>query len=254
MIIYPISAFTDNYIWALIDKKEGLFDCVDPGDASAVLHFAQKHHLDLRSILITHHHSDHIGGVQELKHHYPDCLIYGPVDSRIPIINVPLTEGQSITIQEASYQIFFTPGHTATHIAYFETKKRWLFCGDTLFSGGCGRVFDGTLEALHDSLQRLKKLPAATQIFCAHEYTKQNLQFALLVEPENQDLLHYKQQINHPLTRCTLPSVLEQELLINPFLRTDQSAVQHYALKHGAISTNSLDVFRVLRAQKNLSN
>ncbi len=251
MIIYPIKAFTDNYIWALVDKNAALFDCMDPGDAQPVLAFAQQQGLSLRSILITHHHNDHIGGVNELKRHYPHCAIYGPIDSRISSITHPLKEGQQFNIGSCKYKVLATPGHTSTHISYFEEQQHWLFCGDTLFASGCGRVFDGTIEQLHHSLMQLKSLPTNTQIFCAHEYTLHNLHFAQWVEPQNENIARCIEKINDARAACTLPSLLEQELLINPFLRTDKPEVQNFALVHGALSAQSLEIFRVLREQKN---
>lgn len=251
MDIIPISAFTDNYIWALIDKGARVFDCVDPGDAQPVLQFAHEHQLELRSILITHHHNDHIGGVHQLKQHYPSCVIYAPVDPRITLVTVSVTKDQMIQVGKHSFQILSNPGHTSSHISYFEPNEQWLFCGDTLFSAGCGRVFDGTMEQLHQSMLLFKSLPKTTKVFCAHEYTQQNLRFAQAVEPDNAEINHYLHQIQERPFSCTLPSILQQELLINPFLRTDVQTVQHYAHQHGAHSNDSLDIFRVLREQKN---
>jgi hydroxyacylglutathione hydrolase len=252
MNVVPIKAFSDNYIWALVDPDNGVFDCIDPGEALPVLHFAQEQALTLRSILITHHHPDHIGGVKELKQHYPLSTIYGPTDPRIEPVDVVVHAHEIIEIGGHSYKVLFNPGHTSTHISYFETNKHWLFCGDTLFSGGCGRVFDGTMEQLHQSLLLFKSLPKNTKIFCAHEYTQQNLKFAQAVEPNNTAITHYIQKLNEHASGCSLPSRLEDELLINPFLRTDVNEVLEYALKHGAKTNDSLEVFRVLREQKNI--
>lgn len=252
MTIIPISAFTDNYIWVLVDKEQGIFDCIDPGEAAPVLHFAQQEQLKLRTILLTHHHPDHIGGVTELIQKTPSCVVYGPHDARIPHITHPVSAQQVITLDAYSFQVLFNPGHTSTHISYYEPTHHWLFCGDTLFSAGCGRVFDGTLNQLHQSLQLFKSLPITTKIFCAHEYTEQNLRFAQHVEPNNSFIQSTLQKIQHQSIRCTLPSILESELLINPFLRTEVPEVQAYALQHGASSQESLEIFRVLREQKNL--
>lgn len=149
------------------------------------------------------------------------------------------------------FEILFNPGHTATHISYYEPKQEWLFCGDTLFSAGCGRVFDGTLEQLHHSLNRFKSLPSSTYIFCAHEYTEQNLRFAQTVEPHNAAIQAYLNTCHDESFSCSLPSILSQELQVNPFLRTDKPEVQHYALAHGALSHDSLEIFKILREQKN---
>ena len=252
MTIFPIPAFSDNYIWAIIDKTTGVFDCVDPGDAEPVLQFAHAHQLKLRAILLTHHHQDHIGGVGQLLKNYPTFIVYGPNDSRISNITHTVQEHQTIQVGRCIFKILFNPGHTSSHISYYEPQHELLFCGDTLFSAGCGRVFDGTLEQLHQSLNLFKTLPITTKIFCAHEYTQQNLRFAQTVEPNNSVIQKYLQKIHSAPSSCTLPSTLEQELLINPFLRTDNSEVQKYALAHRASSNNSLEIFKVLREEKNL--
>lgn len=252
MDVFPILAFSDNYIWALVDKKTKVFDCVDPGDAQPVLQFATDHQLNLRSILITHHHDDHIGGAVSLRKLYPSCTVYGPDDPRIPVISTPVSPGQVLSIGTHTFQILSNPGHTSSHISYFEPDKKWLFCGDTLFSAGCGRVFDGSVEQLHDSIVSFKALPKATLVFCAHEYTQQNLRFAQVVEPHNTQIKYYLQRLQEQQIVCSLPSTLEQEFLINPFLRTNEKEVQHYARQHGAHSRESQEVFRVLREQKNL--
>lgn len=251
MTIFPIPAFSDNYIWAIIDKTAGALDCVDPGDAVPVVQFAHANQLELRSVLLTHHHQDHIGGVYQLCKSYPLCIVYGPNDPRIPYVNSTIQQHQTIQIGKCVFKILFNPGHTSSHISYYEPQHELLFCGDTLFSAGCGRVFDGTIEQLHQSLHLFKTLPPTTKIFCAHEYTQQNLRFAQTVEPNNLAVQHYLQKIHHSKNPCTLPSTLELELSINPFLRTDQLEVQKYALKHGATSNNSLEIFRVLREEKN---
>lgn len=252
MNIFPIPAFSDNYIWAIIDKEKGLFDCVDPGEADPVFHFAKSNQLKPRAILLTHHHDDHIGGVGQLIKALPNTLVYGPHDSRIPYITNLVTENQIITVGTNQFRVLSNPGHTSTHISYYEPNNGWLFCGDTLFSAGCGRVFDGTMEQLHQSMHLFKNLPLTTKIFCAHEYTRQNLRFALSVEPQNQTIIKYTHQLENQSSICSLPSTLEIELLINPFLRTDIKEVIAYAQHHGALSTKSLDVFTILRNQKNI--
>lgn len=249
MSIHPIPAFTDNYIWAIVDKDTGQFDCVDPGDAAPVIQFAQKDQLILRSILLTHHHQDHIGGVSQLLKHFNPVIVYGPKDPRIPYVTHPVQEHETIQVGNRFFNILFNPGHTSSHISYYEPAQELLFCGDTLFSAGCGRVFDGTMEQLHQSLQLFKTLPSPTNIYCAHEYTYQNLRFAQSVEPHNLSIQKYLDKIKNDV--CTLPSTMETELSINPFLRTDKPDVQKYTMAHGAISNHSLEVFRVLREQKN---
>lgn len=251
MTVFPIPAFSDNYIWAIVDKQKKIFDCVDPGDAEPVLSFAKNQQLKLRTILITHHHNDHIGGVGELMNNFPNSIVYGPNDDRIPYIKNHVQEDDMIHVGDYSFQILFNPGHTSTHISYFEPHKHWLFCGDTLFSAGCGRVFDGTMEELHQSMLLFKKLPPETKIFCAHEYTLQNLRFAQTVEPQNSAITHLAQNLNKNSLECSLPSTLDRELCINPFLRTQTKEVVDYAIKHGALSSASIDVFTTLRNQKN---
>jgi hydroxyacylglutathione hydrolase len=248
MTVYPIPAFTDNYIWAIIDAKTGVFDCVDPGDCAPVIEFARQKQLSLRTILLTHHHHDHIGGVKDLVNAYPSCQIYGPADARIPHITHVVHEHQTIRVGNCQFRILFNPGHTSTHISYYEPKQEWLFCGDTLFSAGCGRVFDGTMEQLHRSILLFKELPRTTKVFPAHEYTRQNLRFAQTVEPGNQVISQYLKTLEAP--SCSLPSTMDLELSINPFLRTDQSEVIAYALGNGAVTGDSLDVFTELRNKK----
>lgn len=246
-----IPAFSDNYIWAIVDSQQGVFDCVDPGDATPVLDFAKQQGLKLRSILLTHHHQDHIGGVRSLLHIFPSCTVYGPVDTRIPGITIPLTKNQTIQVGKYQFTVLFNPGHTATHISYYEVQQGWLFCGDTLFSAGCGRVFDGTIEELYLSLLLFKSLPADTQIFCAHEYTLNNLKFAHTVEPTNTHIIQLISELTHHPS-CSLPSTIGRELTINPFLRTDKAEVIAYAQKYGALSNTPLEVFKILRLQKNI--
>jgi hydroxyacylglutathione hydrolase len=251
MILFPIPAFLDNYIWAIIDKKTGVFDCVDPGEAEPVIAFAKAHQLKLRTILLTHHHNDHIGGVGQLIKTYSSCLVYGPNDPRIPYITNHVHENENVHIGNSIFHVLYNPGHTSTHISYYEQKQGWLFCGDTLFSAGCGRVFDGTMEELHQSMLLFKSLPSSTQVFCAHEYTQQNLRFAQSVEPNNIAIQEHALKLQNQSISCSLPSTLSLEKTINPFLRTDIPDVINYAQKHGATSSESLDVFSVLRNQKN---
>lgn len=251
MTIHPIPAFTDNYIWAIIDKDAAVFDCIDPGEAQPVLDFAAKNQLKLRTILLTHHHNDHIGGVSELLKTFPGIGVYGPDDSRIADVSHIVHEHEIIHVGTHAFKVLFNPGHTSSHISYYEPNQGWLFCGDTLFSAGCGRVFDGTMEQLHQSMNLFKSLPPTTKVFCAHEYTRQNLRFAHSVEPENHSISNYMQQLEHQQSICSLPSTMELELTINPFLRTHVSNVITYAKKHGAPTQDSLEVFRVLRHEKN---
>ena len=252
MTIDVVPAFTDNYIWLIIDEAAKVFDCVDPGDAKPVLEFAKQKHLKLRTILLTHHHADHIGGVHELVKDFPDCKVYAPNDARIPHKDIIVKENDIVSVGNYHFKVLSNPGHTSSHISYFEPKEGWLFCGDTLFSAGCGRVFDGTMEQLHQSLQMFKQLPAPTKVFCAHEYTLQNLRFAETVEPKNSEITKHIKQLRQQSQPCSLPSSIALECLINPFFRTEIPAVQDFALKHGAVHSDSLSVFRVLREEKNV--
>lgn len=251
MNIIPISAFNDNYIWMIQDDLNKVLDCVDPGLAAPVLDYIRSSGMALRSIIITHHHQDHIGGVEEILQLFPHCQVYGPKDSRINHVTHCVHENETITIGCNQFTILSTPGHTSSHICYFERKQKWLFCGDTLFSAGCGRVFDGSIEQLYQSLIQLNKLPPETLIYCAHEYTFKNLEFAQTVEPQN---LAIQNELNLILKQpgiSTLPSTLAKERLINPFLRLSSQEVQEYALSHGVMNTNTLEVFKLLRHQKN---
>jgi hydroxyacylglutathione hydrolase len=248
----PIRAFTDNYIWVLWNQEPHEFACVDPGDAKPVLEFAKTHQCQLKTILLTHHHDDHQGGVAELMRSYPDCAVLAPEDARIPYATQRVTQDTVFSLFNLDFRVLFNPGHTSSHISYFEPNKQWLFCGDTLFSIGCGRVFDGTIEELHDSLMMFKQLPQSTQIFCAHEYTLNNVRFAKTVEPNNAALNAYELQLLSQSPCMSLPSLLQNELAMNPFLRTDNHHVQQYTLKHGAKSLQSFEVFRILRAMKDI--
>lgn len=250
--ILPISAFNDNYIWVIVDAKENVFDCIDPGDALPIIDYAKSSGLILRHILLTHHHADHIGGVAELINAFPACTVYGPKDARIPLIHKTVKAHDILKLGNHAYHVLSNPGHTSTHISYYEPLQGWLFCGDTLFSAGCGRVFDGTIEQLHNSLLMFKQLHPSTLVFCAHEYTRQNIKFAQTVEPNNQALNDYANQLSTQSQHCTLPSSIRTERLINPFLRTDSPDIMKYALHNGAPNSSSMEVFKTLRDKKNL--
>lgn len=251
MNIIGLPAFNDNYIWAIINEEAHTLTCIDPGIATPVLNYAQTNNLTLRNILITHHHADHAGGVAELRQHYPNVLVFGPADPRIPDITTAVRDEDIIHIDRLDFRVLNTPGHTSSHVCYQEPTKRWLFCGDTLFSAGCGRVFDGTIEKLHQSITLLKNLPKDTKVYCGHEYTLQNLKFAASVEPENATIRSYLAHLQGKTNSCTLPSTIELEKKINPFMRTDSTAVQAFAKKHGALSHDSLEIFKLLREKKN---
>lgn len=240
MAVLALSAFQDNYIWIIKNKTD--FICVDPGDAMPVLTFAKQAKLALSAILLTHHHADHIGGVNELKKFFPEAVVYDLFET--------MDKPESIELGQYKFDILQTPGHTETHVCYFEQKKHWLFCGDTLFSAGCGRVFDGTIENLYNSLQQLKQLPDNTRVYCAHEYTRQNLQFALTVEPDNHTAQIYLNMLEANPHEISLPSTIGFEKKINPFLRLDKPAVQAFVQQHTPNAQTQEACFEYLRHAK----
>jgi hydroxyacylglutathione hydrolase len=248
MKVIPICALTDNYIWTIVNQKMAI--CVDPGEAEPVKAFLKNQHLSLSAILLTHHHFDHINGVDELIKTETNLPIYGPADTRIPFINKAVKNLDTIALDAFEFTVFEIPGHTSSHICYYENNFGWLFCGDTLFSAGCGRVFDGSLELLYNSLETIKNLPDSTKIYCAHEYTLKNLQFAALVEPNNQAIQERIRELKASTNHCSLPSSLGLEKAINPFLRTDESTVQHYAREKGCKTDDPFSVFVQLRQDK----
>jgi hydroxyacylglutathione hydrolase len=227
-IIEAIPAFSDNYIWILI--KDNSAAVVDPGDASAVESFLSKNNLNLEAILITHHHFDHTGGIIDLASKR-DIKVYGPKGGHINGIEYELSENSIITILETEFHIFETPGHTLDHIAYYSKEIDSLFCGDTLFSGGCGRLFEGTPLQMFDSLNKFSDLPEKTKVYCTHEYTLSNLTFALEVEPDNVDLKKYFEEVNslRNSNMMSLPSSIRLENKINPFLRTSVDQIKEKA-------------------------
>lgn len=251
--IEPITAFSDNYIWAISNAEKKHYVIVDPGHAAPVLSFLHKRNAQLTDILITHHHSDHIGGISNLLKAFPNTNVYTPAEENIPHSTYALHDNETITISSLNidFTILFIPGHTAGHIAYY--REGMLFCGDTLFAGGCGRVFDGSHTALYHSLQKIAKLPPETLIYCAHEYTLDNIGFGLWVEPNSLELLQrqantYKMIDNN---QPTIPSTLELELLTNPFLRTHLPHIIDLAERHLKKPVlPGYEVFKMLRRWK----
>lgn len=248
--IYPIPAFSDNYIWAVNNQQH--CTVVDPGDAAPVLDYLQQNKLTLDNILITHYHPDHIGGISDLLKQFPEAHVFGPESEEIPHCNTTLRENDEITLPSLglTFQVLDVPGHTSGHIAYFNDDI--LFCGDTLFSAGCGRMFEGTPEQFHSSLQKFAHLDANTKVYCTHEYTLANLEFAKSIEADNKDLQQYTQHCKalRKQDKPTLPSSIQQELDINPFLRCYQDNVIEKALQLGAKSSQAVDVFAALRSAK----
>lgn len=254
--IEALTAFQDNYIWLLQDTVSRHCAVVDPGDAAPVLHWLDEHlGWQLRDILITHHHNDHIGGVETLRE-VTGARVLGPDDERIPEREITLHDGDRAEVLGCSFEVLAVPGHTRSHIAYFHAAPDapWLFCGDTLFAAGCGRLFEGTPAQMHESLQRLAALPDATLIYCAHEYTLSNLRFAQAVEPENPEIARRLAEVTawRAAGRSSLPSKLGLERQTNPFLRADVAAVkQGIARNRHEQPQTAEETFAALREWKN---
>jgi hydroxyacylglutathione hydrolase len=254
MKLIPLPAFQDNYLWVLHDGQRALV--VDPGDAQPVLAFLQGEGLQLDTILVTHHHPDHIGGLDTLRD-ATGAKVFGPAHERIPGPLTRLVEGDAVTALGLRFDVIDVPGHTAGHIAFYCPEvdgAPLLFCGDTLFSGGCGRLFEGTPAQMLASLDKLAALPGATRACCTHEYTLSNLKFARAVEPGNLKLINYQQRCEELRARNlpTLPSTIEQERDINPFLRTRLPAVTQAASHFdAATSPDDVAVFAAIRKWKN---
>jgi hydroxyacylglutathione hydrolase len=254
MKLVALPAFADNYIWMLHDAQRALV--VDPGQAQPVLEALQRLSLHLTAILVTHHHADHVGGVAALRE-ATGAAVYGPARESIPGPLTALNGGDRVRALGLTFDVIDVPGHTAGHIAYHCVEPGnmapMLFCGDTLFSGGCGRLFEGTPAQMLASLERLGALPGNTQVCCAHEYTLANLRFARAVEPDNLELQRYQALCEDRRHRQlpTLPCELSLELQINPFLRSRQpdvvSAVRHVDPK----AEGPVAVFAALRQWKN---
>jgi hydroxyacylglutathione hydrolase len=251
--VTPVNAFSDNYIWLIhaTDASRRVV-AVDPGDSAPVIRYLQREGLELAAILITHHHADHVGGVSRLVALF-EVPVYGPAGESIPCRTTALSGGDQVTLDDLGlhFDVVDVPGHTAGHIAYHGHGA--LFCGDTLFSGGCGRLFEGTPKQMSHSLDVLAALPPDTKIYCTHEYTLSNLRFAATVEPDNAALADYVRDAKATRAKGnpTLPSTLSLETRINPFLRCDRETVHQAAEQHsGRILQDRVDVFTVVRAWK----
>ena len=251
--IDALPAFSDNYIWLLQDAEQRRCAVVDPGDAAPVeAWLAANPGWQLSDILITHHHFDHVGGIERLKA-LSGARVLGPANEKIPGRDLALHDGDQAEILGHCFDIVEVPGHTLGHIAYIQPEQHWLFCGDTLFAGGCGRLFEGTPEQMHASLSRLAALPEQTQVFCTHEYTLSNLRFAVAVEPNNPEIRQRLAQVSQwrEVGQISLPSSIGLERATNPFLRSAQPSVNAcIAEREGPAERSPAQVFAALRAWK----
>jgi hydroxyacylglutathione hydrolase len=253
--VTPVNAFSDNYIWLIHEREASRrVVAVDPGDSVPVIQYLHREGLELAAILITHHHADHVGGVSRLVELF-DVPVFGPADESIPCRTTALAGGDQVSLDDLDlhFDVVDVPGHTAGHIAYYGHGA--LFCGDTLFSAGCGRLFEGTPKQMSRSLDVLAALPPETKVYCTHEYTLSNLRFAATVEPGNAALADYVRDAE--ATRAdgnpTLPSTLSLEIQINPFLRCDEETVRQAAERHsGRMLQDRVAVFTVVRAWKDV--
>jgi hydroxyacylglutathione hydrolase len=253
--LIALPAFTDNYIWMLHDTRRAVV--VDPGDAQVVFDALARMSLQLEAILVTHHHADHTGGVAALRE-ATGAAVYGPARETMPEPIRRLDQGDKVQVLGHTFEVIDVPGHTAGHIAYYCSSPLGgtaplLFCGDTLFSGGCGRLFEGTPAQMLASLDTLAALPAATRVCCTHEYTLSNLRFARAVEPNNAALAQYQADCIALRARgdITLPSSIALEQQINPFLRSRVPTVAQTAQQFDPSATDTLGVFTAIRQWKN---
>ncbi|WP_319557673.1 hydroxyacylglutathione hydrolase [Thiomicrorhabdus sp.] len=238
----------DNYIWVLSKGKDAWV--VDPGESQQVLDFLRENQLQLRAILVTHRHFDHVDGIAAIKNAYPDATVFGPEKTPVAIIEKRLKEGDRVQLNPDYYlNVLDTPGHTEDHISFY--NQRDLFCGDTIFTAGYGRILGGTVEEFADSLLKLRDLPDDLNIYCGHEYTIDNLKFAQLVEEQNPDLQQRVEevQINYPSILSTPQSTLGLEKKTNPFLRFDVASVADQLRELGADDTPA-ELFKALRNWK----
>jgi hydroxyacylglutathione hydrolase len=262
--IVPVRAFSDNYIWLVgLDDRAGERQAlvVDPGDAAPVLAALEERGWPLAAILVTHHHADHTGGIADLKAAWPGAVVYGPRKCANPFIEHRYDHGDRVSIDEFDFEarVIEVPGHTLDHNAYFcqrlgEDARPVLFCGDTLFAGGCGRVFEGTPAMMYGSLERLAGLPPQTLVYCAHEYTLSNLRFAKAAEPDSAAVAERLQEAEAIRARDveTVPSTVGAELETNPFVRPMTPGIQQTLARRGGVdSTDPVAAFAALRQWKN---
>jgi len=255
--IHPIKAFQDNYIWCIEDSASRECIVVDPGDPQPVTEYLASKKLSLKGILITHHHFDHTAGIAALTSTAP-LNVYGPENSKIKSITNPLKNNDQISLLGTNFLVKEVPGHTLDHIAFFSESDSthntsWLFCGDTLFSGGCGRLFEGSPIQMLNSLKLLASFSPETEVYCTHEYTLSNLSFAQTVLPNNEAIKDYINNCQQKLSKGfpTLPSTIRTELTINPFLNCAESSLAKAVCNQANLTdTSELAIFTALRSWK----
>ncbi len=250
--IIPIPAFKDNYIWLIHDGQAAIV--VDPGDAAPVINTLQRLNLKLTACLVTHHHYDHIGGIDTLQLNYPDMLVWSSQHPAYDFTHTVINESNSLRLQLSdtllNFKVLDVPGHTLEHIAFYEPTKQWLFCGDTLFGAGCGRLFEGSPTQMLTALKKLAALPESTQVYCTHEYTEHNLAFALTLEPTHTGLRSRMDQTQalRAQQQPSLPSTIGLEKATNPFLRCEEPSLKSAIDMPNA---NELAVFTTIRESRN---
>ena len=247
--VEPIKAYTDNYIW-LVSTNEGSI-VVDPGESKEILNLIDSNKIDLKGVLITHHHYDHTNGLLDLTNKM-NLEVYGP--KKIEGINNIVKESDKFSLIGIDFEVIEIPGHTLDHLAFYSSNNKdpILFCGDTLFAGGCGRVFEGTFEQMFKSLKKISNYPKETKIFCGHEYTLSNLKFALEVDEDNKELadeyINVKKLISSDIP--SLPTNLNKELKVNPFLRCNEINIKNKVIDKFDIIDDELEIFTALRKWK----
>lgn len=247
MNLTSIPALQDNYIW-ILSETNGRCLIVDPADATPVLTAIKENHWQPEAILLTHHHHDHVGGVPQLREKFPHIKVYGPAETRDKGATHIVRDGDQLTLLERTFSVLATPGHTSGHVVFYSAP--WLFCGDTLFSGGCGRLFEGSAEQMYHSLEKIDALPEDTLICCAHEYTLDNMKFALSILPDDACLISYYHHVNQLRAKkqSTLPVTLKNERRINIFLRIIDKLTKKP--KNETDLQHSIQQFTCLRSKK----
>lgn len=258
--IRAIPAFSDNYIWCLSHDDSGQALIVDPGQAEPVEAYLAEQGLTADTILVTHHHPDHTGGIKQLQSAFPEVRVTGPADSPFKGTTNVVHPGDEVVWHGLTFDVIAVPGHTLDHIAYFTSSlisgRPLLFCGDTLFACGCGRLFEGSAEQMYHSLKNLRELPDETAVYCAHEYTLANLRFARHWLPDDEALKQFERRCQNLRDQDlpTIPTTIADEKALNPFLRWDDPAVvaaaESYCAKHGLPASSERDIFAAVRHGK----